>query len=220
MSAEATGAADMVDVWVVEDNAFLRETLRELLDCPPHWSCSVAVPTCEQAIEALSNLRAPAVLLMDLGLPGMRGEEGIACITRLVPSVLVVVLTVHEDDDSVFKAICAGAAGYLLKPATSSEILAGIETVLAGGSPMNSFIARRVLAMFNRVARPTAAYGLTERERQILQLAVEGCTKRTIASRLSLSPHTVDSHLRSIYGRLQVHSRGSAVAKAVRERLV
>lgn len=209
-----------LDVWFVEDNTLLRETVSELLDCPPVMRCSLAAATCEQALAALRRGVVPHVILMDLGLPGMSGVMGIGHIRAIAPSVSVIVLTVHEDDDNVFEALCAGATGYLLKPASAAQIVDAVHVAAAGGSPMNAFIARRVLTVFSKLARPAPEYGLTDREREILHLAVEARTKRQIADMLILSPHTVDSHLRSIYHKLQVHSRSGAVAKALRERLV
>lgn len=209
-----------MQVWVVEDNEFLRDTIQELLDQAPRLKCTLAVASCEQAIKALGGQAAPAVVLMDLSLPGMSGQAGIERILQLAPSVLIIVLTVHDDHRSIFDALCAGAIGYLLKPATPDQIVEAIFTAVAGGSPINAVIARKLLAQFSKPDGSAGRYGLTEREREILQLAVEGCTKRQIAARLTLSPHTVDTHLRHIYERLQVRSRSGAVAKAVRERLV
>ncbi len=221
----ASPAARGLDVWIVEDNTYLRDTIAELLDRPPQLRCTVAVSTCEEALSAMGagdthERRVPDVLLMDLGLPGMNGMTGIRRIRAVAPSVLVIVLTVHEDDDTVFDALCAGASGYLLKPASAEQILDAVHATANGGSPMNPFIARRVLSIFSRLTTPTPEYGLSEREREILQLATEACTKRQIADRVGLSPHTVDTHLRNIYSKLQVRSRSGAVAKAVRERLV
>ncbi len=207
-------------VWLVEDNTLFRETLTDLLERTDSVRCTLAVPTCEEAITVLQQGERPHVLLMDLGLPGMSGMTGIRRIKEIAPSIDVVVLSVHEDDGMIFEALCAGASGYLLKPASGESIIDAIETVQRGGSPMNALIARRVLTMFGQMARPATDHGLTEREREILQLAVGDRTKRQIADALELSPHTVDSHLRSIYGKLQVRSRGGAVAKAIRDRLV
>jgi DNA-binding NarL/FixJ family response regulator len=129
-------------------------------------------------------------------------------------------LTVHQSNEKIFEAICAGASGYLLKSASREEILQGIEDVLEGGGAMDAQIARRVLDMFARMATPHADYGLSERERQILQHLVEGMTKNEIAQRLALSPHTIDGHVRNIYMKLHVNNRSGAVAKALRENLL
>lgn len=209
-----------IHVWVVEDNAFLRDTVAELLDRSPGMGCALAAGTCEEALDALRRGKVPQVVLMDLGLPGMTGIEGIGRIKAISPASAIVVLTVHEDDDRVFEAICAGASGYLLKPASAEEIVQAVATAVRGASPMNAFIARKVLTMFTRNARPRADHGLTDREREILQLLIEERSQKQIAQALTLSPHTVDTHLRNIYAKLHVHSRSGAVAKALQDRIV
>lgn len=209
-----------IHVWVVEDNPLFRETVRELFARRPDMPCTLAVGSCEEALAALRRGHVPHVVLMDLGLPGMSGIDGIARIRAISPMSQVVVLTVHEEDDQVFEALCAGASGYLLKPASGEQIVVAVETALRGGAPMNAFVARKVLGMFTRFARPPVDHGLTARELEILQLLVEAHTQKQIARTLDLSPHTVDTHLRNIYAKLHVHSRSGAVAKATRERLV
>ncbi len=162
----------------------------------------------------------PDILLMDVGLPGMDGLEGLRLVRERSPATQVLILTAFEDEDKVFRAVCAGAAGYLLKTASAGEIVAAVREVLAGGSPMTPRIARRVLAMFTRFAPHKADSGLSEREREILQLLVADMTKKEIAARLALSVHTVDTYLRRIYEKLEVNSRSGAVAKALRDGLV
>lgn len=209
-----------IHVWVVEDNDFLRDTLVDVLEREPGTRCTMASSTCEEALAALEGGRVPELVLMDLGLPGMGGIEGIGRLRQASPATQVIVLTVHDEDHKVFEALCAGASGYLLKPASTDEITGAIRTVLQGGAPINASIARKVLDMFTRDARPRADYGLTDREREILELLTEGITQKQIAASLSLSPHTVDTHLRNIYGKLHVRSSTGAVAKALRERLL
>lgn len=209
-----------VDVWIVEDNANLRETIVEILDREPELRCGLATSSCDAALRALDRGEVPQVVLMDLGLPGMSGIEGIHRIRARSPATQVVVLTIQEADEAVFEALCAGACGYLLKPSTGQRIVEAVRTARTGGAPMNAFIARKVLGMFTRAARPRGDYGLTNREREILQLLCEDRTQREIAESLFLSPHTVDTHLRNIYGKLHVHSRTGAVGKALRERLI
>lgn len=216
----ATDIATDTQVWIVDDNAYLRDTVAELLDREAGFRRTIAVGSCEEAIAELRRGGLPHVVLMDLGLPGMSGIEGIARIRAIAPSSQVVVLTVQEDDNDVFEALCAGATGYLLKPASGSEILAAVTTVLRGGAPMDARIARKVLNTLTRLAQPRGDHGLTTREREILELLVEERTQKEIAQLLALSPHTVDTHLRNIYAKLQVHSRSGAIAKALRERLL
>jgi DNA-binding NarL/FixJ family response regulator len=184
------------------------------LRCPHTFS------TCEQALAALACEPAPEVILLDVGLPGMNGIQGIREIKSRAPSVQVLMLTVYDDHQKVFDAICAGASGYLLKTDDDQGIVDAIQEVLRGGAPMNPRVARLVLSMFTKLAVPPKHdYGLSAREKEILELIVQGLLKKEIADRLGLSYHTVDNHLRSIYEKLHVHSRSGAVAKALNERL-
>jgi DNA-binding NarL/FixJ family response regulator len=209
-----------IGVWVVEDNEYLRETVVELVDGQAEMHCTLAADSSEVALEALERDAIPQVMLMDLGLPGMGGIAGIRQIKSRSPTTHIVVLTVHEDDDNVFEALCSGACGYLLKPASTDRIIEAIHLALSGGAPMSAFIARKVLRLFRHHVRPRADYGLTDREREILHLLVEDHTQKEIAAKLFVSPHTVDTHLRNIYAKLQVHSRSGAIVKALRERLL
>lgn len=208
-----------VAVWLVEDNALYRETIVDVID---GVEGHIAVPfaTCEEALDALDAGALPDAVLMDIGLPGMGGVEGAEQFAVRAPAVPVVMLTVHQDTDTIFRALCAGASGYLLKTATPEAIVGAIAEVRAGGAAMDAQIARRVLDLFTAMAAPAPDYGLSDRETEILHLLVDGLTKRASAERLFLSPHTVDGHIRNIYGKLHVHSRSEVVAKALRERLV
>ena len=208
-------------VWVIEDSALYRDTVSELIQQSERLRCAQTFADCEGALAILDNgQELPRLIVMDLSLPGIDGIDGIRGIRRRTPSIPVVMLTVHQSNDRIFEAICAGASGYLLKSATSDEILRGLENVLDGGAAINSQIARRVLDMFSRMATPQSDYGLSERERQILQLLVDGRTKVQIADQLFLSPHTIDGHVRNIYTKLHVNNRSGAVAKALREHLL
>lgn len=208
------------NVWVVEDNAPFRRNLARLLNAEPGMRCSRECGSCEDALLALKTAPAPEVILLDVGLPGMSGLEGIRLIRQQCPDTLVIILTVFEDDEKIFQAICAGASGYLLKNSGSQAIVQAIHDALAGGSPMNPRIARRVLEMFSRLAPKKADYGLSEREQEILHHMVRGLIKKEIADQLQLSIHTVDTYLRRIYEKLEVNTRTGAVAKALKEGLV
>lgn len=160
---------------------------------------------------------------MSMSIPGKSGIEGIERIRSVSPASKVVVLTIHGEDDKVFSAICAGASGYLLKPSDPARIISALRDVQKGAAPINPYIARRVLGMFSRLApsrEPVDDYGLTGREREILQLLVDGLKMKRIATELNLSYHTISNHLRNIYHKLHVHSRSSAVAKALQEDLL
>jgi DNA-binding NarL/FixJ family response regulator len=206
-------------VWLVEDNHTFRETVARVLrqveglDCPRHFSNS------EDALEAMAHGAVPDVILLDVELPGMNGIEAVHRMKAMSPATRIVMLTVFDDHDKIFKAVCAGASGYLLKTSPVEKIVESIREAHAGGAPMTPRVARSVLDMFSQLRAPQQNYGLTQREREILELITEGLLKKEIAERLSLSYHTVDTHLRNIYAKLHVNTRASAVAKAIRERL-
>lgn len=216
-----TATSPQTPIWLVEDNATYRRTVGRLIDRLPGFRCAQLFTSCEAALAALTGTsETPEIILLDVGLPGMSGLEGIRHFKERAPGVHVIVLTVFDDREKIFNAICAGASGYLLKTATEERIGEALREVLNGGAPMTASIAQKVLERFSQLAAPRGEYGLTAREREILELMVEGLIKKEIADRLSLSYHTVDSHLRNIYGKLHVHNRGEAVGKAVKERLV
>jgi DNA-binding NarL/FixJ family response regulator len=211
------------DVWVVEDTLLLRRALVAVLNQADDLSCGFDSDRCELAIAAVEGGRAPDIVLMDIGLPGMDGIEGTRAIRSLSPMTRVIMLTVHEDNEKIFDAMCAGASGYLLKPTSTEAIVDAVRQVQNGGAPINAYIASKLLTLFARLAAPTSGaeqYGLTKREREILQLLVDGLTMAKIAGRLGVSYHTIDTHIRNIYAKLHVHTRGGAVAKAVKERLI
>jgi DNA-binding NarL/FixJ family response regulator len=211
------------EVWIVEDQEVFRQALLTVLNGAVDIQCSLAARTGEEAIAALKEGARPEIVLMDIGLPGMDGIEGTHAIRSLSPSTRVIMLTVHEDNDRIVEAICAGASGYLLKPSSMDEIVDAVRQVLDGGAPINVHIAKKLLSLFQRLSAPRSAaeeYGLTAREREILELLVEGLTTSQISNRLGVSFYTIDTHIRNTYGKLHVHTRGSAVAKALKEKLV
>jgi len=223
MSSKTKGDSsdiDRISIWLVEDKLEYLQPIAELINETGGMRCARSFTTCEEALEEFEKTDAPEVVLMDIGLPGIDGIEGVRRIKSISPSTDVIILTVYDDDEKVFRAICAGASGYLLKDATGESIIGAIHDVLNGGAPMNPPIARRVLEMFARFSAPKADYSLTTREKEILNLLTEGLTKKQIAEKLFLSFHTIDTHLKNIYAKLHVHSRSSAVAKVLKERLL
>jgi DNA-binding NarL/FixJ family response regulator len=209
-----------VDIWLIEDNAVFRRSVARTIEALTDFRCAGVFARSEDAIIALTQQPKPRVILLDVGLPGMDGITAIPQLRERAPEAAIIILTVFEDEDKIVRAISAGAAGYLLKTAPPEEITRAISEVLAGGAPMNGRIARRVLEMFSRLTPKQNDYGLTVREREILQHMVGGHIKKEIADKLSLSVHTVDTHLRNIYAKLEVNTRTGAVAKALKERIV
>jgi DNA-binding NarL/FixJ family response regulator len=212
---------DRAAVWVVEDSPLYRETISDLLEGSERLRCARTFADGQSALDVLDEGKElPRLVLMDLSLPGMSGVECTRSIRKRGPAIPVIMLTVHQSNDRIFEAICAGASGYLLKSATSEDILRALEIALDGGAAIDGQIARRVLEMFSRMATPQVDYGLSAREREILELLVDGQTKNQIAERLFLSPHTIDGHVRNIYMKLHVNNRSGAVAKALKEHLL
>lgn len=211
---------ETIHLWIIEDHKTYGERLVRALNRLEGISCTQRFTACEDAFAALTTEPAPQVLLLDVGLPGMNGIEGITRLRQLAPNTAIVILTVFEEDDKIFRAICAGAAGYLLKTSNTEDIAAAIRSAAAGGSPINPHIARRVLEMFSKANVPQKDYGLTPRELDILKLLVSGSTIKDAAAQLGIGYYTADEYIRSVYVKLQVRSRGSAIAKAVKEGLV
>lgn len=206
-------------LWLIEDNAPFRRTVQRVVSKLPKIETVRGFSTFEEALVALSKATTPDIVLLDVGLPGMTGIEGIVPLKAAAPDVQILILTAFEDDDRIFRAICAGASGYLLKTSTTAEIATAVAEVQRGGSPMTPRIARRVLEMFAKANPPKRDYGLSPREQEILQLLVQGKTVKEAAADLGISFHTADEYIRSVYTKLQVHTRSGAVAKAIKEGL-
>jgi DNA-binding NarL/FixJ family response regulator len=207
-------------VWIVEDSKGFAGSLAELINSTENLSCQQVFYNCEDALARIEQDSPPDIILMDIGLPGMNGIEGIKRIKILAPAVQVIMLTVFEDNENIFDAISAGASGYLHKSATLDSIIDSLESILVGGAPVNPAIAKKILAMFSTPHGMKTDYGLSPREKEVLQHLVEGLSKRQIGDKLFVSQNTIDTHLRNIYAKLQVNSKVSAVTKAIKERIV
>jgi DNA-binding NarL/FixJ family response regulator len=215
LEATPRSSDQTINVWLVEDNEMYRGAIGRALDHSPGLRCTGAFGSCEAALVRLRDDHPPEVILLDIGLPGMSGLDGIQQFKALSPATHVIILTVFEDTDKIFRAICAGASGYLLKTSPAEKIAQSVREVLGGGAPMTPQIARSVLSLFARLAGPPPEQGLSQREKETLEFLVQGLTTKEIADRIALSFHTVDTHLRNIYRKLHVHSRAGAVAKAL-----
>ena len=179
------------------------------------FSCISTYGDCESALKTIEEDQ-PDVILMDIGLPGMSGIEGVKRIRKIVPDTEIIMVTVYQDDKRVFEALCAGACGYLTKNVSPARLLAAIQDAHDGGSPMSANIARMVVKSF----RIESESPLSNRETEVLRELCDGKSYKMIADDLSISETTVHSHIKSIYRKLEVHSQTEAVAKAFREKLI
>lgn len=220
----ANGITEEIRVWLVEDNKIFRRGLARSIDAASGMSCDEEFDCAETALAALETKPAPKVILLDVGLPGMNGLAALKQIRQLTPECRVVILTVFDDSDKIFKAVCAGANGYLLKTDSTDAVVNAVRQAADGGAPMGAEVATRVLQLFAKLANTQRTqvedYGLTPREHEVLTQMAEGLVTKEIAAVLNVSGHTVTNHIRSIYAKLHVNTNTGAVAKAIREGLV
>jgi DNA-binding NarL/FixJ family response regulator len=207
----------MITVAIVEDDEGIRRSLEWLLKSSSEFQCVAACKNAEEALRTLPKA-APQVILMDINLPDRSGIECTARIKELLPLAQVVMITVYGDAEKVFNSLRAGASGYILKRATPERILQAIREVHAGGVPMSSEIARKVLGVFREPAQATEDQNLSRREQEVLELLSQGCANKEIADKLSISIETVTWHLRHIYAKLHVRSRTQAALKFLGQR--
>lgn len=207
-------------VAVVEDDPLFSQSLQLLLDSSPGFSCVGAWPKVETALPMPPLARAH-VLLLDLQLPGMDGDKGVELFLERYPSLLVLMITAYDDHDRVFTSLCRGASGYLLKSITPQRLLEAIQEAVDGGSPMSPTIARKVVNLFRQTSpEPIEDHVLTPREIELLSAFARGHSYQSSACHLGITVNTVRSHIRSIYEKLQVHSKSEAVIKALRAGLI
>ncbi len=210
----------MIKVAIIEDLRPIREGLAMLIGGTEGYTCTGSYRSMEEALDRIKH-EVPDVVLSDIGLPGMDGIQGIRILKERYPEMTILMLSVYDDDDRIFDALCAGACGYLLKKTPPARLIESLKEAATGGAPMSPEVARRVITLFRDFRPPERAdYELTPHETRILKLLVEGHSYKTAATELGVTVNTISFHLKRIYEKLQVHSKSEAVAKALHNRLV
>lgn len=212
----------VINVAIVEDNKTIREGLSALINGTEGFKCVGSYSNCESFLKDLESINID-VVLMDIGLPGMNGIEGVKRAKQINPDVSILMLTIYEESEIVYDALCAGAYGYLVKKTPPLRLIDAIMEVYEGGSPMSSRIARQVISSLQNSKNGShvdSQYNLSNREREVLNHLADGSNYQEIANELFISVDTVRHHIRNIYKKLQVHSQSEAVAKAIRKKLI
>jgi DNA-binding NarL/FixJ family response regulator len=211
----------VIRVVIVEDKKAIREGLVVLLGATEGIDCVASYECCEDMLLQLGS-DDPDVFLMDIGLPGMSGIEGIQEVKKVREDAIIIVLSVYEDDENIFEALCRGASGYLVKNTPPARLIEAITEAHEGGSPMTSHIARKVVTLFQKKYKASDPddVRLTDREKEILAGLSDGDSYHSIADSLFISVDTVRYHIRNVYQKLQVHSQSAAVSKAIRRGLI
>jgi DNA-binding NarL/FixJ family response regulator len=215
-----TTETQVIKAAVIEDIREIRDGLTTLINFTEGFKCTGSYRSVEEALARLGE-DVPDVLLSDIGLPGMSGIQGIRIIKERYPEMQILMLTVYDDDDRIFDALCAGASGYLLKRTPPAKLLESIREAMSGGAPVSPEVASRVIKFFREFHTPERAdYDLTPHETRLLKLLTEGYNYATAAEKLGVSYNTIKFHVRHIFEKLQVHTKSEAVLKAMRDRLV
>lgn len=205
----------LVRIVIVEDDDVIRGSFVSLLNDNERFICIADYDNCEEAIKRLA-MDEPDIILMDIGLPGISGIEGIKRIKNIRPHIDILTVTVHDEGEIVFNALCAGATGYLTKNISPQRLIEAIDEVRNGGAPMSTNIARLVIGSFQR----STDSPLTSRETQVLQHLSRGKSYTMIADELYINKETVRTHIKNIYQKLNVHSKSAAIEKATKDRLI
>ena len=208
-------------VTIFEDNRILREGLTQLIGGSPGFICAGAFANCSNLVYDIEST-SPDVILMDIEMPGMNGIEAVKIVKSQFPDVKIMMETIFDENDKIFQSICNGAEGYILKNTAPVQLLSAIREIYEGGAPMSPIIASKVLRIFksNLSNQTDSSFNLSSREKEILKCLVEGMSYKMIADTCFISADTVNGHIKNIYKKLQVHSKGEAVAKAIKGRIV
>ncbi len=211
---------EIIGVAIIEDQKETREGLSFLINNANGFECRHSYGSIEGALDAIGS-NPPRVALVDIGLPGLSGIDGVRILRARYPTIAPVLLTVYKDDERIFEAICAGACGYLLKSMPPRRLLEAVREIAEGGAAMSPEVALRVVELLRKPQTPEQSpAGLSPQEMRLLKLLTEGHQNKTAAAAMNISVHTVSFHLRSIYEKLHVHSRSEAVARALRDGLL
>jgi DNA-binding NarL/FixJ family response regulator len=213
-------AADSITVALIDDEHAIRKGLGLLIDGTPGFRCVGAYGSVEDALRSLGG-QAPDVLLLDINLPGIQGSEGARLFYEKYPSMQILMLTIHDEDEHIFESMCNGASGYLLKRTPPGEILGAIRDVHQGGAPMSPEVARKVVQLFRKTGPiEKLDHTLNPHEIRLLGMLAEGYSYQAVADRLQVSINTIRDYIRSIYDKLHVHSKTEAVRKALKGRII
>jgi DNA-binding NarL/FixJ family response regulator len=213
-------APAVLAVSVIEDDRGTRDGLAALVGGTPGFRCAGTYASVEDALSGMAAA-VPDVVLLDIHLPGVLGSEGVRLLRDRYPRTQVLMLTVFSEEERVFESLCNGACGYLLKKTAPARLLDAITEAHQGGSPMSPEIARKLVAALQRTApveKPEQA--LTPNETRIVRMLAEGDSYQDVGERLGITVNTVRNYIRSIYEKLQVHTKSAAVSKALRGRLI
>ncbi len=208
--------SSMIYVGIVEDDQEIRDTLERYLDGQPHFRCTLVAESMEACLKQLNPKEEPDVVLMDIGLPGMSGIDGIRLLKARCPAMEMIMLTVYHDTQRIFDSLCAGASGYLLKNTPLQEIAEAIITLHEGGAPMSPQIARKVIQHFQPDKKRKKSAALTAKEQEIVIGLVDGLSYKMIADRLDITIETVRFHIKNIYQKLHVHSKAEVIRKSLK----
>ena len=204
----------MINIAIIEDDSLVRHTLTALFEQQDNMLCMLAVQSAELFLKKAPEISCPDIVLSDIGLPGMDGIEAIQLIKKQFPQAAIIMLSVYTDNDRIFKALCAGAVGYLEKDTPLQDIVDAIHVIHKGGSVMSPAIARKVVEYF--APRRTYKEPLTAKEQQVVAAMVDGLSYKMIADRLGVTLETVRQHIKNIYRKLQVNSKGEVIVKSLR----
>ena len=209
----------MIKVAIFEDNTSLRNSLYQLIKGSEGFDCVGAYKDCSDVLEDIKTTK-PDVVLMDIQMPGINGIEAVRMIRNTYPDLKILMQTIFEDENKIFDSIYSGASGYILKTTSPARILDFIKETYDGGAPMSPTIAAKVLKMVHQSVPKQVSFDLSEREKEVLGCLVKGMSYKLIADACFISIDTVRGHIRNIYEKLHVHSKGEAIASAIKNRIV